>query len=31
MGLNVHDVLRIFLVYYTRKHINVKKKKLVMI
>jgi hypothetical protein len=31
MGQNVHDVLRKFDVYYTRKHKNVEKHKLVMI
>jgi hypothetical protein len=27
MGLNVHDMLRKIVVYHTRKHKNVKKKK----
>jgi hypothetical protein len=28
MGLNVHDVLRKIVVYYTRKHKDVKKLKI---
>jgi hypothetical protein len=31
MGLNVHDVLRKVIVYYTRKILNVKKLKMAMI